>query len=80
MRILPELDYGNKRGIAAKRRVRAPFSRSDLSFEFARARRRFPDGRIGSDPSLASVEAGEKLYNAAVDDIAEKYRAFLTAD
>ena len=43
-------------------------------------RRRFPDGRIGSDPSLASVEAGEKLYKAAVDDIAEKYRAFLTAD
>ena len=27
-------------------------------------RRRFPDGRIGSDPSQATVEAGEKLVAA----------------
>ncbi|MCH7710763.1 MAG: creatininase family protein [Proteobacteria bacterium] len=43
-------------------------------------RRRFPDGRIGSDPSLASVEAGEKLYLAALDEIAADYQAFLVAD
>ena len=29
-------------------------------------RRRFPDGRIGSDPSQANVEAGEKIVAAAV--------------
>jgi creatinine amidohydrolase len=39
-------------------------------------RRRFPDGRIGSDPSRASIEAGEKLYAAAVEDVAEDYEAF----
>ncbi len=43
-------------------------------------RRRFPDGRIGSDPSLASVEAGEQLYLAALDEIAADYKAFLVAD
>ncbi|MFQ6022749.1 MAG: creatininase family protein [Acidiferrobacterales bacterium] len=43
-------------------------------------RQRFPDGRIGSNPSLASIEAGEKLYKAAVADVANDYRKFLTAE
>lgn len=43
-------------------------------------RRNFPDGRIGSNPSLASRDAGERLYNAAVKDLAEDYRAFAAAD
>ncbi len=34
-------------------------------------RAQFPDGRIGSDPSLASIQHGESILNAAVDDIAE---------
>lgn len=33
-------------------------------------RNRFPDGRIGSDPSLASPEKGEKLFQAAVSGLA----------
>jgi creatinine amidohydrolase len=43
-------------------------------------RRRFPDGRIGSDPSLATVEIGAQLYQAAVQDIGAKYQDFLRAD
>lgn len=40
-------------------------------------RGRFPDGRIGSDPSLSSIDAGKRLYEAAVDDVATEYREFL---
>ena len=39
-------------------------------------RRRFPDGRIGSDPSGASPEAGERLFHAAVRDVGMDFRAF----
>ena len=40
-------------------------------------RRRFPDGRIGSDPSLATAEIGQELYEAAVEEISIQYRDFL---
>ncbi|MDR7194634.1 creatininase family protein [Luteimonas terrae] len=40
-------------------------------------RQRFPDGRIGSDPSLASIEAGTRLFEASVEDTIEDYRAFV---
>lgn len=39
-------------------------------------RRRFPDGRIGSDPSLASVEAGEKIVAAAVKGLIAEFGTF----
>jgi creatinine amidohydrolase len=39
-------------------------------------RRRFPDGRIGSNPSLASVEAGRRLHDTAVKDLSDEWTAF----
>lgn len=43
-------------------------------------RRRFPDGRIGSDPSLATPDQGERLLAAAVDEIAAMAERFFAAD
>lgn len=40
-------------------------------------RRSFSDGRCGSDPSLATVEHGKRLFEASVEDTIEDYRAFL---
>ncbi len=42
-------------------------------------RRRFPDGRIGSDPSQASVEAGEKIVAAAVRAVISEFRQFASS-
>jgi creatinine amidohydrolase/Fe(II)-dependent formamide hydrolase-like protein len=39
-------------------------------------RRRFADGRIGSDPSQASPEAGEKIVAAAVKAVIAEFRSF----
>jgi creatinine amidohydrolase/Fe(II)-dependent formamide hydrolase-like protein len=39
-------------------------------------RRRFPDGRIGSDPSQASVEAGGKIVAAAVKGVIAEFKQF----
>lgn len=49
-------------------------------YDSADYRRRFPDGRIGSDPTLATEELGEKLRAAAVKDLAADYKKFLNAD
>jgi len=40
-------------------------------------RRRFPDGRIGSNPALAKVEDGAELCEAAIEDAAADFRAFV---
>ena len=40
-------------------------------------RRKFPDGRIGSNPGLASPEAGRRLYEAAVAAIAKDYGSWV---
>ncbi|MBU0726387.1 MAG: creatininase family protein [Alphaproteobacteria bacterium] len=38
----------------------------------------YPDGRIGSDPTLARPEHGERLVAASARDVAEDYHKFLT--
>jgi creatinine amidohydrolase len=40
-------------------------------------RRKFPDGRIGSNSSLATPEAGRRLYEAAVAAIAKDYQSWV---
>lgn len=48
-------------------------------FDAADYRRRFPDGRIGSNPALSREEHGARIHEVAVADIVARYRAF-TAD
>jgi len=43
-------------------------------------RRRFPDGRIGSDPSQATPEKGERIIAAAATALIADFRSFLAAD
>lgn len=43
-------------------------------------RRRFPDGRMGSDPRLASVEAGARIYRTALDEIKADYKTFMNGE
>ena len=43
-------------------------------------RARYPDGRIGSDPREANADVGGELFDAAVADVADDCRLFLTAD
>jgi len=40
-------------------------------------RRRYPEGRMGSYPALASVEAGRRITEEVAADLAEQYREFL---
>jgi len=39
----------------------------------------YPDGCIGSDPSLATKEAGAKLLDASAADVAEDFKKFLSS-
>jgi creatinine amidohydrolase len=43
-------------------------------------RRLFPDGRIGSEPSLARPEHGKRFVETAVRDIGEDYRNFIAQE
>ena len=44
-------------------------------YDAADYRSRFPDGRIGSNPSLASVDHGERIYQAAIADLIDSLDA-----
>ncbi len=51
----------------------------DRHEDAARHAARFPDGPIGSDPSLATAEHGARLLQAAAEDVAELFAAFEAA-
>jgi creatinine amidohydrolase len=66
--------------MAPPRQVSANFLRDhagDNHFDAVAHRRAFPDGRVGSDPALATPELGRRLVDAAVADAAADYQAFL---
>ncbi len=42
-------------------------------------RRRYPDGRMGSNPALATPEHGKQLYELAVKELSSTYLEFLEA-
>ncbi len=42
-------------------------------------RKRFSDGRIGSDPTLASTDHGARLYEAGLADAMERWKTLLQA-
>jgi len=41
---------------------------------------KFPDGRIGSDSSLATVEIGKEILEGAVQDVLKTYSEFIKPD
>lgn len=53
-----------------------PIAPTGPIYDAADYRRRFPDGRIGSNPSLANPEAGEKLFLQALDGLETDYLHF----
>ncbi|MBD2493096.1 creatininase family protein [Nostoc sp. FACHB-280] len=43
-------------------------------------RNRYPDGRMGSNPALATPEHGKQFYDLAVKELSNGYLEFLNAD
>ena len=63
---------------AIKKREMSPIGPKGRDFADADDYRRlFPDGRIGSDPSLAKPEHGKRFVETAVKDIGTDYLAFI---
>ena len=70
----------HRRDMAKPEKLSAAFLRDragDDHYDAEHHRRRFPDGRVGSDPSLATPEDGKQLFEAAVKDAITDYQAFL---
>lgn len=48
-------------------------------YDAADFRRQFPDGRIGSSPQMATIEAGREFCELAADALLADYQTFLSA-
>ena len=57
-------------------RMDPPIAPTGPIYDAADYRRRFPDGRIGSNPSLANPEAGKALFDTALRGIIADYATF----
>ncbi len=55
----------------------APFGNFTDAYSY---RETFPDGRIGSDPTQATVENGETLIQLAAKNVAEDFQRFVNED
>ena len=55
-----------------------PIAPNGPIYDAADYRRRFPDGRIGSNPALANPEAGKALFDKALEGIKADYAKFAT--
>ncbi len=54
-----------------------PAAKGHTFYGAADFRQRFPDGRMGSNPSLATAEHGKQFYNLAVKELSNTYLEFL---
>lgn len=54
-------------------------SRDHTIYGAADFRRRYPDGRMGSNPALATPEHGKQFYEIAVKELSNSYLEFLNA-
>lgn len=55
-----------------------PIAPTGPIYDAADYRKRFPDGRIGSNPALANPDAGEKLFKLALKGLASDYQRFVS--
>lgn len=54
-----------------------PVAKGHKIYGAADFRRRYPDGRMGSNPALATPEHGKQFYDLAVKDLSHAYLEFL---
>ncbi len=55
-------------------------SRDHAIYSAADFRRRYPDGRMGSNPALATPEHGKQFYEVAVKELSNNYLEFMNAE
>ncbi|MCU0515677.1 MAG: creatininase family protein [Oscillatoria sp. Prado101] len=58
--------------------LEAEVSRDHKIYGAADFRRRYPDGRMGSNPALATPEHGKQFYELAVKELSGSYLKFLS--